>query len=248
MNADDPESRPAGSDGVPSARPAAVSASGRAAFDQELGRVQDEVVILGSLVERAITRSIAALRARDVREARAVDADDELINRKRFEVEEGVIALMATQQPVAGDLRRLTAFLFTVTDLERIGDYAAEIARVVIAIAGEPLIKPLVDIPRMAETLSSMLRRAIDALVTQNATEAEAIARVDEEVRALYQQVYRELIVLMLSNGKVIDQATHLLSIAYDLERAADHVQNICERTIFAATGRLEEFAHGSAS
>ena len=217
MNADDPESRPAGSDGVPSARPAAVSASGRAAFDQELGRVQDEVVILGSLVERAITRSIAALRARDVREARAVDADDELINRKRFEVEEGVIALMATQQPVAGDLRRLTAFLFTVTDLERIGDYAAEIARVVIAIAGEPLIKPLVDIPRMAETLSSMLRRAIDALVTQNATEAEAIARVDEEVRALYQQVYRELIVLMLSNGKVIDQATHLLSIAYDL-------------------------------
>ncbi|MBV9357529.1 MAG: phosphate signaling complex protein PhoU [Chloroflexi bacterium] len=238
MNADDPESSPAG-------RPSA-QASGRAAFDAELGRVQDEVVLLGSLVEQAITRSIAALRARDVPAARAVDAGDELINRKRFEVEEGVIALMATQQPVARDLRRLTAFLFTVTDLERIGDYAAEIARVVIAIAGEPLIKPLIDIPRMAETLASMLRRAMDALISQNATEAEAIARVDEEVRALYRQVYRELIALMLGNARVIEQATHLLSIAYDLERAADHVQNICERTIFAATGRLEERTHSS--
>jgi phosphate transport system protein len=246
MNADDPEPRSAGPDGVPAYRPASVSASGRPAFDAELTRVQDEVVVLAGLVEQAITRSIAALRARDVREARAVDAGDELINRKRFEVEECVIALLATQQPVAGDLRRLTAFLFTVTDLERIGDYAAEIARVVIAIAGEPLIKPLIDIPRMAETLASMLRRAMNALVTQNATEAEATARVDEEVRALYQQVYRELIVLMLSNGKVLDQAIHLLAVAYDLERAADHVQNICERTIFAATGRLEEFTHSS--
>jgi phosphate transport system protein len=223
-----PESSPTRRDSVPP--------PGRAAFDQEFGRVQDEVLVLGSMVKQAIVRSIAALRARDVLEARAIDVGDELVNGKRYQIEEDVIAVLATQQPVAGDLRRLTAFLFIATDLERIGDYAAEIARVVIAIDGESLIKPLIDIPRMADAVVSMLRRVLDALVSQNADEAEAAARVDDEVRALYEQVYRELIVLMLGNSRVIDQAIQLMSIAYDLERAADHVQNICERTIFAAT------------
>jgi phosphate transport system protein len=153
-----------------------VAPSGRAAFDHDLARLQDDVLVLGSMVEQAIIRSIAALGAGDVLEARAIDAGDQLVNDRRYQIEENVIALLATQQPVAGDLRRLTAFLFTATGLERIGDDAAEIARVVIAINGESLIKPLIDIPRMADAVVSMLRRALDALVRQDANEADAAA------------------------------------------------------------------------
>jgi phosphate transport system protein len=217
----------------------------RAGFQRELERVQDEVLILGSMVEKATSRAVEALRARDVGEARALDAEDVLVNRKRYQIEEEIIALMATQQPMASDLRRLAAMLLIVTDLERIGDYAAGIARIAVAVADEPLVKPLIDIPRMADKATGMLRRSLDAFVDRDVTQAEAIALEDAEVDALYQQVYRELLMLMLVNPRVIDQATHLLWVAHNLERVADRVQNICERTIFVATGRMHEFSHG---
>jgi phosphate transport system protein len=169
-----------------------------------------------------------------------------LLNRKRFEIEEAALLLLATQQPMASDLRRLAAIVHIVTDLERMGDYAAGIARICVLIGDEPLIKPLIDIPRMADKATSMLRRALDAFVERDVAAAEAIAHEDDEVDALYQQVYRELLMLMLANPRTIDQATHLLWAAHNLERVGDRVQNICERVVFVVTGRMQEFSRGA--
>ena len=217
----------------------------RSSFHRELDRLQDEVLVLGSMVEKATLRSVEALRGRDVEAARAIDAEDVLINRKRFEIEERTLLLLATQQPMASDLRRLAAIVHIVTDLERIGDYAAGIARICVTIGSEPLIKPLIDIPRMAEKAASMLHRSLDAFIRRDVEAAQAIAAEDDEVDALYQQVYRELLMLMITNPKVIDQATHLLWVAHNLERVADRVQNICERAVFVATGHMQEFSRG---
>jgi phosphate transport system protein len=220
----------------------------RTSFHRELERVQDEVLVLGSMVEKATLRAVDALRDRDLAAAHVIESEDVLINRKRFEIEEAALLLIATQQPMASDLRRLAAIVHIVTDLERMGDYAAGIAHICIEIADEPLIKPLIDIPRMAEVAASMLRRSLDAFLTRDVAAAEAIAQEDDDVDALYQQVYRELLMLMLSNPRTIDQATHLLWVAHNLERVADRVQNICERVVFVATGRMQEFSRGAIS
>jgi len=225
--------------------PASISKS-RTMFHRELEHLQDEVLVLGSMVEKATLRSVDALRTRNLAAARAIEAEDTLLNRKRYEIEEAALLLMATQQPMASDLRRLAAIVHIVTDLERMGDYAAGIARIGVQIGDEPLIKPLIDIPRMAEKASSMLRRALDAFVERDVAAAEAIALEDDEVDALYQQVYRELLMLMLANPRTIDQATHLLWVAHNLERVADRVQNICERVVFVVTGRMQEFSRGA--
>jgi phosphate transport system protein len=218
----------------------------RTVFHRELERLQGEVLVLGSMVEKAISRSVDALRSRDVGTARALQAQDVLINRKRFEIEEAALLQIATQQPMASDLRRLAAILHIVTDLERMGDYAAGIAHICVEIGDQPHVKPLIDIPRMADKAVSMLRRALDAFVDRDVDAAEAIAAEDDEVDALYQQVYRELLTIMLANPRTIDQATHLLWAAHNLERVADRVQNICERVVFVVTGRMREFSRGS--
>ena len=217
----------------------------RSGFHRELERLQDEVLVLGSMVEKALSRSVQALRARDVGMARSIEAEDVLINRKRFEIEEAALLQIATQQPMASDLRRLAAILHIVTDLERMGDYASGIARICIEIGDQPHIKPLIDIPRMSDKAVSMLRRALDAFVERDAAAAEAIAAEDDDVDALYQQVYRELLTIMLANPRTIDQATHLLWAAHNIERVADRVQNICERVVFVVTGRMREFSRG---
>src|SRR5438874_6543597 len=149
----------------------------RSGFHRELERLQDEVLVLGSMVEKAVTRSVDALRARDTNAARALRAEDVLINRKRFDIEEAALLQIATQQPMASDLRRLAAILHIVTDMERMGDYAAGIARICVAIGTEPLIKPLIDIPRMAEIATSMLHESLEAFVARDVAAAEAIAR-----------------------------------------------------------------------
>jgi phosphate transport system protein len=217
----------------------------RSGFHRELERLQDEVLVLGSMVEKAIVRAVDALRTRDVSTARTIEAEDILINRKRFEIEEAALLQIATQQPMASDLRRLAAILQIVTDLERMGDYAAGIAHICVEIGSQPHIKPLIDIPRMADLSVSMLRRALDAFIERDAVAAEAIAAEDDDVDALYQQVYRELLTLMLANPRTIDQATHLLWVAHNLERVADRVQNVCERVIFVVTGRMRELSRG---
>jgi phosphate transport system protein len=217
----------------------------RSGFHRELERLQDEVLVLGSMVEKAIARSVDALRARDTGAARALEAEDVLINRKRFEIEEAALLQIATQQPMASDLRRLAAILQIVTDLERMGDYAAGIAHICVEIGDQPHIKPLIDIPRMADKTISMLRRSLDAFIERDVAAAEAIASEDDEVDALYQQVYRELLTIMLANPRTIDQATRLLWAAHNLERVGDRVQNICERVVFVVTGRMHEFSRG---
>jgi phosphate transport system protein len=231
---------------MPGVSSSANLGKGRTAFHRELERLQDEVLVLGSMVEKATLRAVDALRSRNLAVARAIEAEDTLLNRKRFEIEEAALLLIATQQPMASDLRRLAAIVHIVTDLERMGDYAAGIARICVQIGDEPLIKPLIDIPRMADKATSMLRRSLDAFVERDVAAAEEIARQDDEVDALYQQVYRELLTLMLANPRTIDQATHLLWVAHNLERVADRVQNICERVVFVVTGRMQEFSHGT--
>ena len=146
---------------------------------------------------------------------------------------------------MASDLRRLAAIVHIVTDLERMGDHAAGIAKVCIQVGDEPPVKPLIDLPRMADKATSMLRRSLDAFIERDVAAAESIAREDDEVDALYQQVYRELLMLMLANPRTIDQATHLLWVAHNLERIADRVQNICERVVFVVSGRMQEFSRG---
>ncbi len=225
--------------------PAQVSRN-RTAFHRELEHVQEEILVLGSMVEKAVLRSVDALRNRDTAAARIIEAEDVLINKKRFEIEEAAIMLIATQQPMASDLRRLAAVLQIVTDLERMGDYASGIARICIDIGDQPHIKPLIDIPRMAEKSVSMLRRSLDAFIESDVAAAESIAREDDEVDDLYQQVYRELLTIMLANPRTIDQATRLLWAAHNLERVADRVQNICERVVFVVTGRMQELSRGS--
>ncbi|MGI9148226.1 MAG: phosphate signaling complex protein PhoU [Chloroflexota bacterium] len=229
----------------PAHGPLASAGKSRTNFHRELERLQDEVLVLGSMVEKATLRAVDALRERDTTAARVIEAEDSLLNRKRFEIEEAALLLIATQQPMASDLRRLAAIIHVVTDLERMGDYAAGIARICVQIGDEPLIKPLIDIPRMADKATGMLRRSLDAFIERDVAAAEAIAHEDDEVDSLYQQVYRELIMLMLANPRTIDQATHLLWVAHNLERVADRVQNICERVVFVVTGRMQEFSRG---
>src|SRR6266849_7459259 len=217
----------------------------RTAFHRELEHVQEEVLVLGSMVEKAVLRSVDALRNRVTATARVIEVEDALINKKRFEIEEAALLLIATQQPMASDLRTLAAVLHIVTDLERMGDYAAGIAHICVQIGDQPHIKPLIDIPRIADKAVSMLRRALNAFVERDVVAAEAIAAEDDEVDSLYQQVYRELLTIMLANPRTIDQATHLLWAAHNLERVADRVQNICERVVFVVTGRMHELSRG---
>ena len=214
----------------------------RETFDRELQRLQDEVLILGSLVEKAIIESVEVLKRRDLEGARRLIAQDRrLINEKRFAIESEALMLIATQQPMAGDLRVIAAVIEIAHELERMGDYAKGIAKINVMMGDEPLLKPLVDIPLMAEKARSMLHQALEAFVRRDVELARAIPKQDDEVDALYNQVYRDLLALMMQNPSDIDRATYLLWVAHNLERTADRVANICERVIFMVTGEMVE-------
>ena len=213
----------------------------RETFDRELQRLQDETLALGSMVENAIIDSVDILKRRDMAGSRRLIAQDRDINAKRFSIEADVLILIATQQPMAGDLRTLAAILDIASELERIGDYAKGIAKVNLLIGEGPLIKPLIDVPRMAEKARDMLHRALDAFARGDTDLAWAIPAEDDEVDSLYDQVYRELITYILADPRVIEQANYLLWVAHNLERAADRVTNICERVVFTVTGELLE-------
>lgn len=213
----------------------------REAFERELQRLQDEILALGSMVENAIIESVEILKRRDMEGSRRLVAQDRLINEKRFAIEADALVLIATQQPMAGDLRTLAAVLDISSELERIGDYAKGIAKVNLMMGEKPLLKPLIDIPRMAGKARDMLHRALDAFVQRDVALARAIPAEDDEMDALYNQVYRELLTYIISDPRTIDQATHLLWVAHNLERAADRVTNICERVVFTVTGKMVE-------
>ena len=214
----------------------------REAFDRELQHLQDEVVVLGSLVEEAIVESVELLKRRDTDGARRLIAQDQrVINEKRFAIELEALTVIATQQPMAGDLRVLAAVIEIAHELERMGDYAKGIAKINLMMGDEPLLKPLIDVPLMADKGRDMLHRALEAFVRRDVDLARAIPQDDDQVDALYNQVYRELLALMMANPRDIDRATYLLWVAHNLERTADRVANICERVIFMVTGEMVE-------
>lgn len=214
----------------------------REQFNKELQKVQDEMLVMASMVDQAVRRAITSLKTRDIKLAQQVIDDDFKINQQRFGIEDSCLLLIATQQPIASDLRIIAAVLNIITDLERMGDHAEGIAKISIMIGEEPPLKPLIDIPRMDDLARDMLNRSIDAFVKRDADAARRIAAEDDTIDQLYEQVYRELLTFMMADPGTINRATHLLWVAHNLERIADRVTNICERVVFLTTGKMEEF------
>jgi phosphate transport system protein len=218
-----------------------MAVTARAAFDRQLQTLQDDTLLLGNMVEKAIERCIDALVRLDADLARQIITDDGQINARRYRLEEEAVRLIAMQQPIASDLRLIASVIHISTDLERMGDYAAGIAKIVLLHGDQPPVKPLIDIPRMAELGRSMLRRSLDALVRRDADEARQIILEDDLVDALYDQVYRELLTYMIEDPTLIHRATWLLWASHNLERIADRATNICERVVYMVTGKIED-------
>ncbi len=213
----------------------------RKTFEHEIQHVKDEVLLLGSMVEHAIIASVEVLKKRDIKGAEKIIAEDIEINKKRFAIENQLMILIATQQPMAHDLRLLASCMEIISELERMGDYAKGIANINIRMGEEALLKPLIDIPRMAQIGTSMLHRSLTAFINEDVETAKAIPMEDDEVDALYNQIYRELMMIIIQDPKSIERANWLLWVAHNLERVADRVTNICERTVFIATGEMGE-------
>ena len=209
----------------------------RTDFDRELTSLMDELLLLGSMVRKSVLKSLVALKTRDLALSKKVIDDDDLIDQKAVEIEDKCIHLMATQQPLAGDLRTVITVLHVASELERMGDYAEGIGKIGLKIGTDQLLKPLIDIPRIGKLASNMLKKALETLVARDTEGAKAVIESDDEVDALYNQIYRELLLYMIEDPKTIKKATYLLWVAHDLERIADRATNISERTIFMVDG-----------
>jgi phosphate transport system protein len=210
-------------------------------FERELNKLQDDLLVLGSMVEQAVLASMEALKQRDFVASQRIFDADKYINTKRYEIEQNTLALIATQQPMARDLRLLAALLEIITELERIGDYAKGICKINVLLGPGELVKPLIDIPLMADLGLSMLQRALSAFVARDAVAARAIPNEDDEVDRLYNQTYKELLDIMIADPMKIDRANYLIWAAHNMERLADRVTNICERIVFVVTGEIME-------
>ena len=214
----------------------------RATLDKKINQLLQDITQMENLVEKATFGAVEALRAHDLEAASQIYRNDAKINDLRFQLENHCMITIATQQPiVATDLRLLASILEIVSELERMGDYAKGIAKICLRIGSEAHIKPLIDIPRMAEIAVAMLNRSVTAFVNFDAESARLIPQDDDQVDQLYERVYRELVTIMLAKQNAIDQANLLLWVAHNLERMADRVTNICERTIYVVTGELAE-------
>jgi phosphate transport system protein len=213
----------------------------RKTFETEIQQLKDDLLMLGSMVEQAILGAVESLKKRDIEASRRIYETDAQINAKRYSIEEQVMIVIATQQPMAHDLRLLASILEVAGELERMGDYAKGIATVNIRMGEQPLLKPLIDIPRMAEKSADMLHRALTAFVNEDVEAARRIPAEDDEVDGLYDQVYHELMLFVIQDARSIERANWLLWVAHNLERVADRVTNICERTIFIVSGEMKE-------
>jgi phosphate transport system protein len=218
----------------------------RKTFEAEIQQVKDEVLVVGSMVEQAIIDSVEALKKRDIEASQRIFDADRVINQKRFDIESQLMIMIATQQPMAHDLRVLASIMEINSELERMGDYAKGICNINIRMGDAPLLKPLIDIPRMAQKGADMLHRALTAFVNEDIETARRIPFEDDEVDELYKQVYRELMTIILVDPSTMERANWLLWAAHNLERFADRVTNICERTVFIVTGELIEFTDDS--
>ncbi len=206
-------------------------------FEEKMSLLQEKLMLMGSLVEESIARSIEALKKQDLDLAQAVIDSDDIIDSLEQEIEEKCLEVIATQQPMAKDLRRVATLFKMINDLERMADYATSISKITLRIANQPLIKPLVDIPRMALLSQKMVKQALDAYVREDVELAAAVGRDDDEVDNLFGQIFRELLTIMMENPKTITQATHLLFVGRWLERISDHATNIAEEVVFLVTG-----------
>jgi len=215
----------------------------RKTFENEIQQLKDEIIVLGSMVEQSVVDSVDALKKRDLEASKKIIELDNRINTKRFALENQVMILIATQQPMAHDLRLLASILEVISELERMGDYAKGIGVINIRMGDQALLKPLVDIPRMAKLGADMLHRALTAFVNEDAEAAQIIPADDDEVDDLYNQIYRELMTFVMEDPKNIERANWLLWAAHNLERFADRVTNICERTMFIVTGEIKEIS-----
>lgn len=213
----------------------------REAYQRNLRELQDEVLVMGSMIEKALERSMQALKGRDLDLAKQVLAEDKSVDKKRFEIEESALDIMSCQAPMASDLRILLAILSIVTDLERMGDHAAGNAKIAIMIGDEPPLKPLIDLPRMNDRVIDMLHRSLNAFISHDVEAARKIVPEDDEVDNLYDQVFRELLTFMMEDPRTITRATRLIWVGHNLERTGDRVTNICERVVFMVTGKMEE-------
>jgi len=213
----------------------------RKTFETEIQQVKDDVLVLGSMVEQALLSTVEALKKRDIKASEEILEADKLINKKRFDIENQLMVLIATQQPMAHDLRLLASTMEIISELERMGDYAKGIANINIRMGDAPLLKPLIDIPRMAQKGVDMLHRALTAFINEDLETARTLPVEDDEVDALYNQIYRELMTFVIQDPTTIERANWLLWVGHNLERVADRVTNICERTVFIATGEMAE-------
>ena len=209
-------------------------------FERNLKGVQDDVVQLSSMVEKAIFKSIDALKQRDISASQQVVDEDDVIDEKQQAIEDRCIDLIALEAPMAGDLRVLIAAMMIANELERMGDYAEGIAKISLSMGNLPPLKPLIDIPRMADKSADMLRRSTQAFVNRDVESATAVILDDDEVDDIYEQVYRELLTYMTADPSTIQRATYLLWVAHDLERVADRTTNIAERVIYLVTGETK--------
>jgi len=214
----------------------------RETLDRKVKTIQDKLLVMGSMVEHAALEAVEALNRRDFNLARRIYSGDQWINEKHLEIEDDCLTLIATQQPVSRDLRVLASALEVNTELERMGDYAKGIARILFLMEDQPPLPITFNhLSRMAELAVDMLHKALGAFVAVDADLASTLPGQDDQVDLLYNQFHRELIKMMTNDSSTIDRGNYLLWAAHNLERLADRVTNICERTLFIATGNLVE-------
>lgn len=215
----------------------------RTIYHAQIRELRDDVVAMASMVDKAIARATDAMRLQNVLQARSVIERDQAINDHRWSTEERALRAIALQQPMARDLRVISAVISIVTDLERMADHAVSIAKVVVETSDEPPLKPLIELPRMSDLTRSMLADSVTAFIQSDPERARIVVGRDREVDAAYQLVYHELLSFMLDDSSTINRATRLLSVAHDFERIGDRVKNICERVVFSVTGDVNDLS-----
>lgn len=213
----------------------------RKLFSQKIQNIKDEVLLLGSMVEDAVIKSVQSLKTRNIKQAKQIYQHDIELNDKRFSIENAILIVIATQQPMARDLRQLASMLDVISELERMGDYAKGIAKVAVKLENVDLKIPIREIETMAELSISMLHNALTAFINEDASTASKIPYDDDAVDRLYEDIYHQAVDLMMADPKNVDNANLIMWVGHNLERLADRVTNICERTVFVATGELME-------
>ncbi len=213
----------------------------RESFDERIEALQQDLMAMADEVDGAIERAVRSLAQRDAQLAEEVILEDERINQDQQDIDEKCLVLIATQQPLASDLRIILAVSGIATELERIADHAKGVAELTIRLAPQPHLKPLIDIPRMAEKDRWLLRQQLEAFLARDAQRARALAKEDDELDALYDQIYRELLIFMMDDPRTITRATYLMWVSHNLERIGDRTTNIGERVVFMVTGEVEE-------